>query len=659
MYMIRQSLFYVYLYVLSFVAFGQIKDTPFSSKYVKRGLRPALLAIKEADVLVYRYGDYADALKLYRKAFKANNANGDLNYKMAEAYYGLNQLDPALYHARLAYELKGSAQTLKLLARVYHRKMYWKVAIEYYQVYYYMIKDKRKKEAKSIQDNIRSCELGSLYMKESRHMRIIPLPFKSKGDDFHTVPNKEGTVIYFTSNSRFSKGFEPSLEGTYFEDIFYLSKTKNGTWSSRRVQSFNKNINSLGHESILALSNSGRVLVLYKGSNNGDIYTSRYSGKGKKRGWQKPIKMPKPINSSYRENSAALDPTGKKLFFTSNRPHPKRKGGLDIYMSRKTKKGWSKPINLQKLNTASDEQGLFMSYNGDTLYFSTDGRNGIGGYDIYCSYFEKGAWSEPVHLPLPINTAFDDMYIAMTADRKYIYKDGYESKQSGARSLYVFEKSEVELPTPKIELSTPNKPYLRKRKMETESIGGIIYDSVSRKSIPNAEIYLYDTIENLIVGKQISDVDGQFKFEVLLTENLVFIAEHTLYKPSIYIAKEHVEIYSSKAKEDPLVAQNTTILQKNEFPKVDLSKPNEELANPKVDLPKSNEELANNPKADLSKPNEGLANNQDLPKSNEGLANNQDLSKPNEGLANNQDLPESNEELANNQDLSKSNEETG
>ncbi len=88
--------------------------------------------------------------------------------------------------------------------------------------------------------------------------------------------------------------------------------------------------------------------------------------------------MAKPINSSYWEGGACISPDGKTIFFTSE-----RKGGLghsDIWVvTRKTKTEWNKPVNMgADINTPFDEGGMFLSPDGKTLFFCSNGHGSMG-----------------------------------------------------------------------------------------------------------------------------------------------------------------------------------------------------------------------------------------------------------------------------------------
>jgi hypothetical protein len=87
--------------------------------------------------------------------------------------------------------------------------------------------------------------------------------------------------------------------------------------------------------------------------------------------------------------------------------------GKDIYVVTKLENGtWTKPQMLPTtINTNFDEDFPFLHPNGKTLYFASKGHNSMGGYDIFKSDFndENQTWSKPINLEFPINSPDDDI----------------------------------------------------------------------------------------------------------------------------------------------------------------------------------------------------------------------------------------------------------
>jgi outer membrane protein OmpA-like peptidoglycan-associated protein len=218
----------------------------------------------------------------------------------------------------------------------------------------------------------------------------------------------------------------------FFEDI-YISEFKDGEWQP--AQNIGTNINTEYHDASIGLSGDGKTLFLYKDENGGDIYVSNQHKDGT---WSKPEALSHNINSSYNENSVSISPDGQTLFFTSDRPGGK--GGIDIYMSKLDKKGnWGKPTNMgAPINTSSDEDGPFIDYDGKTLYFSSRGLEGMGGYDIFVTEYDSAAkkWSEPVNIGYPINTPDEDIYFVKSGDQRFGYYASVKDGGAGEKDIY-------------------------------------------------------------------------------------------------------------------------------------------------------------------------------------------------------------------------------
>lgn len=101
------------------------------------------------------------------------------------------------------------------------------------------------------------------------------------------------------------------------------------------------------------------------------------------------------------------------VYFVSNRSGGE--GGLDIwYIKKPIRAGinsFSYPINAgTKINSPSNEMSPFYDINQATLFYSTDGKPGLGGYDIYAGVGSMDNWLDLYALASPINSSYDDLY---------------------------------------------------------------------------------------------------------------------------------------------------------------------------------------------------------------------------------------------------------
>ena len=128
-----------------------------------------------------------------------------------------------------------------------------------------------------------------------------------------------------------------------------------------------------------------------------------------------PVRLPNHINKEGFTNTQPSigydEATGNELlFFVSDRKID-GKGGLDIWCSLIDEAGnVTPPSNLTDINTPGNDVTPFFHNPTKTLYFSTDGRRTLGGYDFYASKKEDNNFAEPLHLPAPMNTSYNDTH---------------------------------------------------------------------------------------------------------------------------------------------------------------------------------------------------------------------------------------------------------
>ncbi len=134
--------------------------------------------------------------------------------------------------------------------------------------------------------------------------------------------------------------------------------------------------------------------------------------------WTSAEELPDYINlegyTTTHPNIGVDEDSGRELlFFSSNRPEGK--GGKDLWCSIRGDDGkWSNPINLPEFNTEQDDITPFFHTASQQLYYSSNGMQNMGGFDVYKSKKEGASnWTAPEHLGYPINTSYDDLYFSV------------------------------------------------------------------------------------------------------------------------------------------------------------------------------------------------------------------------------------------------------
>ena len=128
-----------------------------------------------------------------------------------------------------------------------------------------------------------------------------------------------------------------------------------------------------------------------------------------------PVRLPNYINrEGFTNTQPSLgydEVTGNELLYFVSDRKVDSKGGLDIWCSLIDEDGnVTQPFNVADINTAGNDVTPFFHSPTKTLYFSTDGRQTLGGYDFYGSKKDGKMYAEPTHLPAPINTSYNDTH---------------------------------------------------------------------------------------------------------------------------------------------------------------------------------------------------------------------------------------------------------
>ena len=263
-------------------------------------------------------------------------------------------------------------------------------------------------------------EFAQNELKSAVSLDIVPLPNEVNRFSLQYLPSitiDNSTLIYTKRDA---------IEGD--EDIV-VSYFKEGKWST--AQSLSPKINSPLNEGASTISADGKTMIFTscdKRDSFGscDLYISRKVGVN----WSKPRNLGKPVNSHYWESQPSLSADGKSIYFSSNRPVGN--GGRDLWVSNFTNDTWSKPKNLGNIvNTFKDETTPFIHSNGETLYFSSNGHVGMGGFDLMKSEKTDSTWTTPQNLGCPINSFNDEVGLLIGGDGKtaYFAKETQKNRQ--------------------------------------------------------------------------------------------------------------------------------------------------------------------------------------------------------------------------------------
>lgn len=344
------------------------------------------------------------------------------------------------YNPYFASETGAPYETWFYLGKAYHVNYQFDQAINVLnQLKGLLNKEDDERFYAQINREIETCENAKELVKTPINMVVTNLgkQINSEYAEHSPVVSGDETILIFTSKRKENIGGRQTDDGQYFEDI-YASYKINGEWIE--AVNISDNINTPGHEASIGLSVDGRTLFIYRDDEgDGNIYMSQQDGLD----WTVPEKLGSQINTSDRETHASLSADGEQLYFTSDRKGGY--GGLDIYVVKKLPNGeWGKPQNLgPTINTAYNEEGPFIHYDGITLFFSSEGHNSMGGLDIFSSTLQEDlTWGEPENIGYPINTPDDDVFYWVTPDGRRAYYASYQSGSFGNTDIFIINLPE-------------------------------------------------------------------------------------------------------------------------------------------------------------------------------------------------------------------------
>lgn len=377
--------------------------------------------------------NYKHALVHYRGLLKQNPKDPVYNYRAAVCMLRSNaENSDAVKCMENAVTLESSEKEFNLLrARAYQVNYKFDEAIKYYEEYLKVCNEKQKKQ---VLRNIQCCMNGKELMQFPLDVNIENLGklVNSEYSDFLPLLPAGENYIMFTSQRKPMNGEDKNI---LYSDV-YISEVKNGVFA--KAKELGPPVNTMFNEEASGLSADGKTLFLnidnMESSGVNDIFMS--AGKGKT--FQKPVLLGSNINreDSY-ETSATITPDGNTLIFISDRKGGK--GGKDLYFSKKLPTGdWGIPENLSVLNSEFDEEYPFMTDDGKTIYYASEGFNSMGGFDIFKTSWdeESKSWTEPKNLGYPVNTPNDDWNFVCTRDGREAYISSIRPEGFGDYDIY-------------------------------------------------------------------------------------------------------------------------------------------------------------------------------------------------------------------------------
>ena len=420
----KYFLLIIFLSLLSAItAFGQTKE--------EKKLRVQAVKALRAERFDVAQEIYTDLLKL-------NPENSDYNYEMGLAIYeeGIHRGKAAPYLEKAIQNTENDTlpEMFLFAGKSEHYGGNFDLAIQYYEDYLgFMDKEgfERDELEEDVDRYIEMCQNGKVQFENNKDfIRIenMGASINSVFPDYSPVVTNDESILLFTSRRDNSTGGNMDVDGKYFEDVYY-SLNVDGEYtpasnydSTNRI--INADVNTEFHDATITYAGDETQLFIYRDLH---VWVSKLDNGL----WTIPSKAQGRINTEKGfEPSVFITQDEATMFVVSE--ISSGMGGRDIYVTTKDEKnGQWKPLESlgKKINTKFDEDAPFLTPDGNTLYFASNGHNSMGDYDIFKTVLnEQGEWSEVENLGPPINTPGHDRYFVTSDDGAVGY---YASDRDG------------------------------------------------------------------------------------------------------------------------------------------------------------------------------------------------------------------------------------
>tara|TARA_B100000767_G_scaffold71961_1_gene68459 strand:- start:1585 stop:3684 length:2100 start_codon:yes stop_codon:yes gene_type:complete len=389
-----------------------------------------ILAMKEESSL------FLNAIFYYKIAQDFNPHSAELNFKIGSCYLFTNQKEKAAGYFIRVMELTTDYPSDFLF--------YYGMTLQLQGDYLRAVKqfEKFKITAKSkvydryqvlVKKFIKDCQGANEIMRISNRVWVDNIALNTEFDEWSPCLSADGELLIFTSNQPNEK---PANEfGIYDQDIY----SSNLISRKFEVTSPIFELNTENNDVAGGLSYDGQRLLIFKHEQgNSDVFESKLDGLK----WGIPNrKMGKKLrggNTDGNETFASFDPPDVKVYYITDGGYS---GNKNIYFSgvmNRERNLWGKGQSAgHEINTKFQEGSVYIHPDGKTMYFSSQGHNTLGGYDIFVSYVDDlGHWGEPVNLGYPINTPYDDLFYSATASGRYAYIASNRAGGIGGLDIY-------------------------------------------------------------------------------------------------------------------------------------------------------------------------------------------------------------------------------
>jgi len=409
-----------------------IKDIKLGDEYLEKGNEAIFIRTDAIDF-------FEKALFYFLKADNFNPNNLELNLKIGNAYLYTNEKYNAFQFLQKAMDMNVNEQ--QEFANIH---FYYAIALQLEGRYSDAISQFRifkKKQSEKRFDpfsdfykkHIKECESAMELSDEPQKVWIDNIELNSEDNDWSPCLSADGEFLIFTSN-RANEHLADDF-GRHDNEIYFSTLSKRKWNAISPITTLNTNEDDVSG----GLSYDGQRLLIYKIENeNADVFESKLNGTTWEKSERKMGKSYNSVNTSDNETLASYDPADIKVYYLTDGGYAKNWDIMFSGIMNRERNIWGKGQSAgHEVNTKYHEGSVYMHPDGKTMYFSSQGHNSMGGYDIFVSYIDElGHWGPAQNLGTPINTPYDDLFYSSTASGKVAYISSNRKGGKGGLDIY-------------------------------------------------------------------------------------------------------------------------------------------------------------------------------------------------------------------------------
>lgn len=455
--------------------------------------------------------DPGAAISFFEAYLKTNKSDAGVQYMLAQAYYDIGDYENAEHYFLSSYANMHdkNSEALYYYAKMQKSNGKYDSARINFQKFKKEYKGKEKSLRKQAGKEIAFCDSVQKLAGTEKKVIVTRLDTSINKVNTEAAPfNLDEKTMIFTSLR--TEKVEYITEDDTSRPVtrkLYLAKKVGDNW--KFSGEYGDNFNAPNFNTGNACFSADRKRIYFtrckenmKGEMICAIYTSHLEGNS----WSEPEKLPKNINNPKFSNtmpSVTADPKNGNdvIYFVSN--NKEGRGGRDIWFTIYDKKNkvYKTPKNAgNKVNSSQDEMSPFFDNETRTLYFSSEGWGGLGGFDVYRASGDGRKWTSIENVGQPVNSGSDDIYYTISPNREEGF---FVSNRKGGNTLknkaccddiYTYRHSQ----------------YIR------INLDGLVFEQ-ERPDVPipqaTVEIYIKDkrTKEKAIVKTLMTDSQGNYK----------------------------------------------------------------------------------------------------------------------------------------------------